>query len=430
MKLFCKLLLAALLITNVTFAQKNFKDGYIINLKGDTVRGSIDYQEWEYNPAAITFKDASGKITSQTPANTKAFYLKQDGFYQAFSVRLSHDIVSVATPINNLDSAKTLSSVFLRRMLRGKILDLYIYNDAAKKRFVTVEKRNGRPQELTYHYYVFNAIQNSLNGFRNQLLEYAQDYHVLNDKLLDQIQNAEYTEKEIVALVNAINGENALVEKADKKVLKEKAKKEALPKPVDVTLTKTNVVRAFAGAQINSASLTYTGFIDLAENPKSRTIILPQINAGLDFSRDPDVSRLIIRLQLSAFSGQLSAESANAKKTLDMFNFTFSPQVIYNFYIKDPLKIFVGSGFNYNVSSYSNMVYTVTNNKYGIINGQQSLTGEWLSIPLKVGVVLNRRVEIHAGYTFPVDIEGSGPLGYKGTLSSFQGGVNYFFGRK
>lgn len=431
MKLFYKLLLPSLLLSSLAFGQKNFKDGYMINLKGDTVRGGIDYQEWEYNPALIHFKDASGTITNQTPANTKAFYLKQDGFYQAFTLRLSHDVVSNVKPIAFLDSVKTVSSIFARRMLRGKILDLYVYNDASKIHYITVEKRNGRPLELTYHYYVFNAVQNNFNGFRNQLLDYAQNYHVINDDLLNNIQNANYEEKEIVALVNAINGENAVVEAPDKKAVKEKVKKKEEPKPApEIDLSKTSYVRFFAGADINTTWITYTGFIDLAENAKPHNIILPQLNAGLDFSRDPDVSRLIMRLQISAFSGQLAAESANAKKTVDMVNFFFSPQVIYNFYIKDPVKLFVNFGFNYNVSSYSNLKYTVTNNRYGIINGQQPLTDKWLAVPIKAGIILNRRLEIHAGYIFPLDIDGNGALGYNGTLTTVHAGVNYFFARK
>lgn len=32
------------------YAQKNDLPGYIINLKGDTVRGLIDYQNWESGP--------------------------------------------------------------------------------------------------------------------------------------------------------------------------------------------------------------------------------------------------------------------------------------------------------------------------------------------------------------------------------------------
>lgn len=428
MKLFCKFLLPALLLfANNVFAQKNFREGYIINLQGDTIRGNIDYQEWEQNPLSITFRDASGKTSNQIPANTKAFYLKDAGLYEAYTVRLSHDVVSVSNPVNFLDSAKTPKSVFLKKMISGKILDLYYYVDKIKTHYITLEKRNGRPLELTYHYYFFNAVANEYNGFRNELLDYAQNYHVLTDQLLARIENAKYDEASIVSLINAINGENATVAPKIKTKIKEQAVNKEEPKDISAH---PSFIRIFAGAALNITQLTYTGFVDLAENPKSHTNFLPQINAGLDFSNNPDISRLIVRLELSGYGGSLMAESANAKKTVDVVTLCFKPQLIYNFYIKDPIKIFASSGFTYSLSSYSNKTYTVTNNRYNIIAGEQDLTDKLLFIPVKAGVVLNRRIELYANYNFPVEIEGNGALNYIGTFNSFSAGVNYFFGRK
>lgn len=40
---------------NVTYCQQNFLDGYIIDLEGDTVKGLIDFRNWDKSPGMVTF---------------------------------------------------------------------------------------------------------------------------------------------------------------------------------------------------------------------------------------------------------------------------------------------------------------------------------------------------------------------------------------
>jgi len=50
MKFFSPPLFLAVIAPAVLFAQSNFKSGYIVMPKGDTVKGYIDYREWDNNP--------------------------------------------------------------------------------------------------------------------------------------------------------------------------------------------------------------------------------------------------------------------------------------------------------------------------------------------------------------------------------------------
>jgi hypothetical protein len=45
MKFFYKVLLAVILLPAFSYAQSNYKPGYVVNLKGDTLRGFIDCRE-------------------------------------------------------------------------------------------------------------------------------------------------------------------------------------------------------------------------------------------------------------------------------------------------------------------------------------------------------------------------------------------------
>ena len=52
-----KLCITLLLFLPVSlFAQSNYKAGVIVNQKGDTIRGLINYKEWIQNPVTIDFK--------------------------------------------------------------------------------------------------------------------------------------------------------------------------------------------------------------------------------------------------------------------------------------------------------------------------------------------------------------------------------------
>ena len=58
MKHFNKLLLSLFLLPFFSVAQSNYKPGYVVTSKGDTIHGFIDLQAWDSNPTAISFKPA------------------------------------------------------------------------------------------------------------------------------------------------------------------------------------------------------------------------------------------------------------------------------------------------------------------------------------------------------------------------------------
>ncbi|HTD41168.1 MAG TPA: hypothetical protein VK671_11145, partial [Mucilaginibacter sp.] len=67
MKLTCIFLFFVFLLSSLSYAQSNYKPGYVVDLKGDTLKGFIDYREWGSNPNAIDFK------TTVTDKESKRF---------------------------------------------------------------------------------------------------------------------------------------------------------------------------------------------------------------------------------------------------------------------------------------------------------------------------------------------------------------------
>ena len=58
---FNKLVLFFLLFPFFTNAQSNYKPGYLVTIKGDTLHGLIDYRQWDNNPGAVAFKKEPGQ---------------------------------------------------------------------------------------------------------------------------------------------------------------------------------------------------------------------------------------------------------------------------------------------------------------------------------------------------------------------------------
>lgn len=84
-----RFLFLALLYTNIIFAQKNFRDGFII-LKDskDTIKGKIDDKNWLSNPISINFKSNINNNTDFNIVDLKAFGIYNKEYYEVKTVDL------------------------------------------------------------------------------------------------------------------------------------------------------------------------------------------------------------------------------------------------------------------------------------------------------------------------------------------------------
>ncbi|MGZ3814058.1 MAG: hypothetical protein ACXVJN_20060, partial [Mucilaginibacter sp.] len=75
MRVLYKLSVLFFLLPLISVAQSNYKPGYVVTLKGDTIHGFINYREWNKNPRQIAFKnDINGRKGEEfTIKNAKAF---------------------------------------------------------------------------------------------------------------------------------------------------------------------------------------------------------------------------------------------------------------------------------------------------------------------------------------------------------------------
>ena len=197
-----------------SIAQSNFIGGYVINLKGDTLHGYIDFRDWYINPSFIDFKTlASDKDAKKlTPNEIKLFNVGDLETYQAFqSPRISMDRIDHDHIPSGRNTNYKTESIFLKILQKGANLALFSYVDDIRPRFYIREASDTAITELTYRIYKANDIQSGTvktvdeNTYMRQLYALAQKYNVLTDTLQVDIEHMAYSEPDILKMVSKIN---------------------------------------------------------------------------------------------------------------------------------------------------------------------------------------------------------------------------------
>ena len=395
----------------IVFAQTNYKPGYVVNLKGDTLRGFVNYQQWDNNPRSIAFKY---KVNDQTPiqysiSNAKAFAINGVEYFEGYKVNVSMDVDDPEKVVGSIDTSSRTDTVFLRKISKGRYLSMYSFQDNIKSRYYVLEAGETQPVELKYHVYLSSNEIKYLYRYRNQLQFFAQKNNRYNEKLADIISNAGYREPDLLSIASLINGTDA----------------------VEFVSKSQFGYRFLMGASLAENGLQYTG--DFVSDP-SNTFTL-QLSGGVDVLPNKEIQQLFFRLELTATIvndkiNNVSVYNSTDPATINFNQFTAAlvPQFVYNIYNKDRLKIFINGGISFNVSAYSNtsVIDNESNGQTISFNNIMKYPGFWVSTPLKAGICLNKKMEFFVSYVPPVQLLDNAPNG--ALLTSYRAGVNILLG--
>lgn len=415
-------LLIAVCLPLFSIAQSNYKVGYVIDIKGDTLRGYIDQKEWGHNPKSISFKPTpAGKV--QQLGLSVINYFEIPGYlgYRKYAVTISLNTVDIASPSSISDTASVTDTVLLKILEKGKNLTLYAYKDELKERYYIKDNDLGSPVELLYG--IYQDARNSdntisKNTFQIQLMRMAVKYKCSTDKLVREIHQSDYKEDDLIQIAAQING-NTQAQAALKSA-------------------NSSAVRFFAGAAFISGSLKDGQYYG---SPTSVSTS-PKIGIGIDAIVNPGVGHLIFRMELAfsidkfSFNDRpdpiyniLNPQTNKINTIKDVIFLT--PQVVYNIYNTNNFKVFLDLGYSINI--LSNVKNEVTTYQYGQpITPTQNYEamyskGYYCTFQFKAGVVVNKRFEIYGSYFPSADIANS--VTYSTSLISYQLGLNYFLGK-
>jgi hypothetical protein len=117
------------LIPIMTIAQANFLPGQIVNLKGDTLEGFIDYRNWEINPNKIYYKsNANENPALLGPLAIKAFKVENEIYVSAI---VNLEVSPFLTSKLGFDQELNIKSdtVFLQTLIAGE-KSLYFHKNS------------------------------------------------------------------------------------------------------------------------------------------------------------------------------------------------------------------------------------------------------------------------------------------------------------
>lgn len=425
------LLLLFLLLSSLSYAQTNFKEGFVVTTSEDTLRGFIDYKEWDINPGSISFRASAngGTIQEFNPSNASYFEITGMETFQSYEGPITMNRVDKDNLwYERADTTVMISRIFLRKLQDGPHAALYAYKDGLKTRFFLLEKGENKPKELLYKRYLLatnNAKVVEQRYYVGQLLNVARHHDILSDKLQREIEAAAYKDQDLLRIVSRLNG------------LSEE----------EIALNKESKVgsRYFAGFALSRGTMKTYGadhFADADENPAS---YMPRLAFGLDIFLNRNVQRTFLRLEAgltnasySLYKREQTGFTAYNELTYEVTQQTasLSPQIIYNLYNKENFKLYAGGGLVLNYSNYSRNRYR-NQYIYPAYNEQRppferdnynELLPFWATYTVRAGVILNKKYEISAVYLAPGTITRYVSKEIK--TGSMNVGVNYLFRNK
>jgi hypothetical protein len=415
MKKIYSLLLAGFLCPLFSSAQSNYKPGYVVNLKGDTLKGEIDYREWSKMPKTITFKNNSGGTEKFTPKNSGGFGVTGVEYYRSFVVHVSQDEVGISNTQSLSDTTNIIDTVYLHLMTTGPRVTLYSYQDEIKNRFYLAEG-NTTPQELVFKAYYRSEESSSIqysNRFRIQLQNIIQKQAIntaASDKL---VENAKYERRDLVKIVQLINNNKS-----------------------QVGVPTQSGTRFFAGIAVDHNTFKFKG--NTVFDGKSSNYTAPEISVGADFFLNKVTQTFFFRLALSYTidkhefyeSGPSNIVTITRTSTLSFKQniLAITPQVVYNVYNTEKLKAFINLGIAIHNSSYNDYktVETFGNISSNTKEKDPEFHKFWVTLPtVKAGVSINKQIELFVGY-IPATIVNA-PGSFSAKISTYQAGINYLF---
>jgi hypothetical protein len=167
------------------FSQQNYLPGYIVPLKGDTLKGFIDYRNWEGTPDKVAFKkELSADKVIFRALDIKGFSVVDEWYESAI---IQTDISSGEIEKLSFDSRPELitDTTFLQSIVKGKKSLFFYRNMMGKDQFYI--KNDSSYELLIYKKYkkeIDDRIAvNENKKFRGQLSFYMSDYPKIQARL-------------------------------------------------------------------------------------------------------------------------------------------------------------------------------------------------------------------------------------------------------
>ena len=376
----------------IALSQSNYKPGYVIKNSGDTLKGYINYKEWNESPKTIEFKQVTtdARSVSYNAPDIKSFRVNGLDSYISYvgpvTTGKTHTIEGLP---NFLDTAVRQDEVFLRVISSGPNVKLLYNIDREKYRYFILET-NSTPYELKFYQYLDNNQRIiSSSPFIDQIDLLLKKYASTNINATGRVNVEDYSEDAITRYVKIINN-NKSVEEA-----------------------RSSGHRFFIGAGVNYSLGTFNGPDGFNYQPHASSVF-PLISLGVDLLTNPAIQKSFFRIQVSLSGASPTFNSSVGYFSSREYLANLVGQYIINLYNTEKLKYFIGFGAAFTNTFVTNSKFVATTggvvvsplsiqplgNSYPALKIGDSFQNPYdfgkggLDILFKTGVVLNKKIEL------------------------------------
>jgi hypothetical protein len=179
-------------------AQNNLLPGLIITPTGDSIKGYLDYRNWNKIPASIHYCKAVGQeVTRFTPREVYKFKLTGEEYFSAV-VKVETSAVETGQLTNDKSLQFRTDTVFLRNIIEGSKSLYYLKTLEAKEQFYI--RVDSAIELLAYKKY--SQIENGQiyikenNRYKGQLIAYLSNCPII----IERVKHIRYTRSNLQSL--------------------------------------------------------------------------------------------------------------------------------------------------------------------------------------------------------------------------------------
>jgi hypothetical protein len=195
------------------FGQSNFVEGIVVTLHHDTLKGKMDYAEWDYNPKKIRFRQGNSlKEVVYTPANLLSFQIpSKKEYYERTILALQEapiDVQRIKTYSSRADvnaqPNTILDTIFLRVIAKGRLNLWELQRDQHFAQYF-IQKNNDAIHELINRQV---RIQNQDSSGIVTIQTYKRQLHALTQDCPTQkatLENLDYNRANLLEIVKNYN---------------------------------------------------------------------------------------------------------------------------------------------------------------------------------------------------------------------------------
>jgi hypothetical protein len=203
---------ACLVIHSGLLSQSHDKDGYYLDLKGDTVHGKfIGYRETVVSPSSVAFQaGGSSAVIQLSPDQCRMLFIANSGVYLAYrGKRLTNPADYHDAGLDTGDVYEDISS-FLHELYNNGTYRLYQFNNGKRSNFY-VGSGDAAPVELLYKETLGNGGVVESQTFRIQLTSLFQTILEKYPQRQRQINAVAYDASHLTSLFNSMAAGNKSV---------------------------------------------------------------------------------------------------------------------------------------------------------------------------------------------------------------------------